>query len=103
VPTQILDQRGISSEVCPPIVALLAITGISQTLTLGESVGLTAGHEEAIAFIERFLDRHGPPREPTPPRTRPVTPPTSATPISDAALPVPEHNECPFAGLPSSR
>lgn len=56
--TQKLDQRGIASEVCPPIVALLAITGISQTLMLAESVGLTTGHQEAIAFIERFLHRH---------------------------------------------
>jgi hypothetical protein len=53
--TQILDQRGISAEICPPIVALLAITGISQTLMLGESVGLTAGHDEAITFIENYL------------------------------------------------
>ncbi|HTZ13911.1 MAG TPA: hypothetical protein VMC78_09850 [Mycobacterium sp.] len=30
--TRILDRRGISAETCPPIVALLAITGISQIL-----------------------------------------------------------------------
>lgn len=56
--TRILDQRGITQETCPPIVALLAMTGISQIITLAESVGVTAGHEEAIAFIERFLSAH---------------------------------------------
>jgi AcrR family transcriptional regulator len=67
--TQILERRGITAEVCPPIVALLAITGVSQTLMLAESVGLTAGHEEAIAFIEHFLDDHdGAPTAQQPPR-----------------------------------
>jgi AcrR family transcriptional regulator len=55
--TRILDQRGITPETCPPIVALLAMTGISQIITLGESVGVTAGHEEATAFIEQLLSR----------------------------------------------
>jgi AcrR family transcriptional regulator len=53
--TRILEQRGISPDECPPIVALLAMTGISQVIMLGESVGVTDGHADAIAFVERYL------------------------------------------------
>ncbi len=33
------------------------MTGITQIITLAESVGVTAGHEEATAFIEHLLSR----------------------------------------------
>ncbi|MED5813647.1 TetR/AcrR family transcriptional regulator [Mycolicibacterium sp. 050232] len=54
---RILEERGITREDCPPNVALLAMTGISQIMMLSESVGLDVGRDEAIRFIERFLKR----------------------------------------------
>jgi len=52
-----LADQGISPETCPPVVVLLAMTGLSQVIDLEETLGVTAGHDEAIAFVERSLDQ----------------------------------------------
>jgi hypothetical protein len=49
----VVDQRLRFRRVRQP----LAMTGITQIITLAESVGVTAGHEEATAFIEHLLSR----------------------------------------------
>ncbi len=41
----------------PPIAALLLMTGLTQVLTLEEALGVTAGHDTTIAFIERAIAR----------------------------------------------
>jgi AcrR family transcriptional regulator len=52
----VLDDAGISTDRCPPVVALLAMTGISQVLALENALGITTGHEETVAFVERQID-----------------------------------------------
>jgi AcrR family transcriptional regulator len=52
-----LDASGISADAVPPVVVLLAMTGLSQVLVLEDALGITGGHDEAIAFVERYLDR----------------------------------------------
>ncbi len=39
----------------PPIVALLLMTGLTQVLSLERGLGVTAGHQETIAFVERAI------------------------------------------------
>ena len=54
---RVLDGAGISADVCPPVVALQAMTGISQVIALEEALGITAGHDETHAFVERRIDQ----------------------------------------------
>ena len=53
----VLDDAGISTDRCPPIAALLAMTGISQVLALEQALGITTGHDETVAFVERHIDQ----------------------------------------------
>ena len=54
--TTILAARGVPADVVPPLVALVAMTGIAQVLALEEALGVTAGHAETRAFVERYFD-----------------------------------------------
>jgi TetR/AcrR family transcriptional regulator len=42
-------------EVLPPIAALLLMTGLSQVMALEQALGVTAGHDETIAYIDRVV------------------------------------------------
>ncbi len=53
----ILEEQGVSPDVCPPIVVLLAMTGVSQIMALEASLGMTDGHAETLAFVEGWIDR----------------------------------------------
>ena len=53
--TAALAAQGIPAAQLPPIVALLLMTGLSQVLALEDALGVTAGHETTIAFVERTL------------------------------------------------
>jgi AcrR family transcriptional regulator len=53
--TAALAAQGISEAQLPPIVGLLLMTGLSQVLGLEDALGVTAGHETTVAFIERTL------------------------------------------------
>jgi AcrR family transcriptional regulator len=53
--TAALAAQGIPDTQLPPIVALLLMTGLSQVLALEDALGVTAGHETTIAFVERTL------------------------------------------------
>jgi AcrR family transcriptional regulator len=52
-----LDAGGVPGDDVPPIVALLLLTGLTQVLGLEEALGVTTGHEETRAFVERALTR----------------------------------------------
>ena len=41
----------------PAEVILLGITGLSQVIAVEQSLGVEAGHDKALAFIERYLDQ----------------------------------------------
>jgi AcrR family transcriptional regulator len=57
VVARVLDDAGISADRCPPVVALLAMTGLSQVLALEQTLGITTGHRETIAFVGRQIDQ----------------------------------------------
>ena len=58
-----LARCDITADELPPIVALLTMTGLSQVMALEGALGMTAGHDTTVAFVERFIDgleRRGP-------------------------------------------
>jgi TetR/AcrR family transcriptional regulator len=67
-----LAAAGLPADAFPPPAVLLAMTGLAQVLVLEQSLGVSTGHAEAHAFVERFLrqlDRgHG--RRASPARAR---------------------------------
>jgi AcrR family transcriptional regulator len=52
-----LDRSGITEDQLPPIVALLMMTGLSQVLALEGALGVTAGHDTTLSFIEQAIAR----------------------------------------------
>jgi hypothetical protein len=56
VVARVLADSEISEDRCPPVVALLAMTGLSQVLALEQTLGITTGHDETIAFVGRQID-----------------------------------------------
>jgi AcrR family transcriptional regulator len=54
--TAALAADGITADQLPPIVALLVMTGISQVLALEEALGVTAGHDATVSFVQDVID-----------------------------------------------
>jgi TetR/AcrR family transcriptional regulator len=54
--TAALESHGIAEQL-PPIVALLLMTGVTQVLALEQALGITAGHDATLSFIEGTLAR----------------------------------------------
>ncbi len=52
----ILRDHGVPADVCPPVVVLLAITGVTQVMALETALGVTAGHSEVTEFVEAWID-----------------------------------------------
>lgn len=53
--TAALAAEGLSEEEVPPVVALLIMTGLAQVLGLEETLGVTSGHDDVLAFVERAI------------------------------------------------
>jgi TetR/AcrR family transcriptional regulator len=54
--TTVLAAHGVAPEVCPPMVVLHAMTGMIQIMSFEKSIGVSTGHDESVAFIERYID-----------------------------------------------
>ena len=52
----ILSDHGVSADTCPPVVVLLAMTGVTQVMALEAALGVTAGHAEMTEFVDAWLD-----------------------------------------------
>ena len=52
----ILGDHGVSADTCPPIVVLLAMTGVTQVMALETALGVTAGHAEMTEFVDAWID-----------------------------------------------
>ncbi|MBN2623316.1 MAG: TetR/AcrR family transcriptional regulator [Acidimicrobiales bacterium] len=50
-----LAARGIAEDRLPPIVALLMMTGLTQVLALEGALGVTAGHDTTLEFVESAI------------------------------------------------
>ncbi len=53
--TAALAARGVTEERLPPIAALLLMTGLSQLIALEGAIGVTDGHEDTLAYVERAI------------------------------------------------
>jgi hypothetical protein len=51
----VLDRYGIPPDRWPAVVVVVAMTGLSQVLALEKALGITSGHDETVALVERFL------------------------------------------------
>jgi AcrR family transcriptional regulator len=60
VVAQVLTDAGIDHAELAPIVVPVLMTGLTQVLGIEASLGTTLGHDEALALIERLLDRFEP-------------------------------------------
>jgi AcrR family transcriptional regulator len=60
--TAALAAAGVTPDRIPPIAALLLMTGVSQVLALERSLGMTAGHDATVAFVEQAIARLDAPR-----------------------------------------
>lgn len=52
-----LAADGIPPDRLPPIVALLMMTGLAQVLSLERTLGVTAGHEATLSFVQEVIER----------------------------------------------
>jgi AcrR family transcriptional regulator len=51
----VLDRYGIDRAEVPPPVWSVLITSISRVLVIEQALGMSAGHAETVAFVERYL------------------------------------------------
>ncbi len=60
---RVLEREGIDAEQCPPVVFAVLMSSISRFLVIeSESLGMSTGHAETVAFVEEFLTRFEGPR-----------------------------------------
>jgi len=50
-----LERHEVLSDEVPPVVWSILMTGLSTVLMMGEALGVTAGHTEALELVERYL------------------------------------------------
>jgi AcrR family transcriptional regulator len=58
--TRLLGERLAGPDGCPPEGLSLVLAGIGRALVMEGGLGVTAGHDEARAFVEQWLDRLAP-------------------------------------------
>ncbi|OBB09000.1 TetR family transcriptional regulator [Mycobacteriaceae bacterium 1482268.1] len=56
--TLALRAHGVDMAQFPPVVMSMIVTSLARILVLERSLGITRGHDEATAFIERLLDAY---------------------------------------------
>jgi AcrR family transcriptional regulator len=59
--TRLLGERLAGPDGVPPAGLSVVLAGIGRALVMEGGLGVTAGHEEARAFVEQWLDRLAPP------------------------------------------
>lgn len=59
--TQLLGERLAGEGGLPPVALSLVLAGIGRALVMEGGLGVTAGHAEARAFVEQWLDKLAPP------------------------------------------
>ena len=52
-----MARAGVADEEFPAGAALLLMTGLAQVLGIEGAIGIDSGHAEAVAFVEREIDR----------------------------------------------
>ncbi len=52
-----LSARGVDPKELPPVVALLVMTGLSQVMAIEQMLGVSAGHDATVSFVEKTIAR----------------------------------------------
>jgi AcrR family transcriptional regulator len=65
----IVRQNGVDADEFPPAGLAVIIASIGRTLVLEQTLGTSGGHEEAIALVNRFIERFEMPFDGTKPKT----------------------------------
>jgi len=55
----VMAERGIDTDLFPPVAVMTVMTSISQILVLEEALGITTGHAETRALVASLLDDFG--------------------------------------------
>src|SRR5271166_1949616 len=53
----VLRSHGVDVQAFPPVVMSMIVASVARNLVLERGLGITRGHAEALAFIDRYLDR----------------------------------------------
>lgn len=53
-----LRAHGVDAEEFPPVVMAMLVTSLARIVLLERGLGITRGHADAEAFIERYLQRY---------------------------------------------
>jgi TetR/AcrR family transcriptional regulator len=55
---EVFERYGIDAEVCTPVAATVLMSSVSRFLVIEqETLGMSSGHAETVAFVERLLAR----------------------------------------------
>ena len=55
--TLVLRANDVDTQAFPPVVMSMIVTSLARILVLEKGLGITRGHAQAQAFIDRYLDR----------------------------------------------
>lgn len=55
--TLALRAHGVDTQEYPPVVMSMIVASLARILVLERGLGITRGHADALAFVERHLDR----------------------------------------------
>jgi AcrR family transcriptional regulator len=53
----VVREHGLGTDDFPPAALAVIIVAIGRTLILEQGLGTTGGHDEAVALVQRFLDK----------------------------------------------
>lgn len=68
-----LEGRGVDPNALPPVVASVLIASVSLFLRMEDGIGMSSGHAETEALIERWIAQLEPGSRPGPPPALPVS------------------------------
>jgi AcrR family transcriptional regulator len=54
----VLRAHGVDTQEFPPVVMSMIVASLARILVLEQGLGITRGHAEAQAFVERYLGRY---------------------------------------------
>ncbi|MFZ0831692.1 MAG: TetR family transcriptional regulator [Mycobacterium sp.] len=58
----VLRNHGVDTQDFPPVVMSMIVASLARILVLEQGLGIRRGHREALAFVERYLDRYDMPQ-----------------------------------------
>jgi AcrR family transcriptional regulator len=52
--SRVIEAHGIDAKACPPMALVVLITALSRILAMERDLGVTTGHAETLALVERY-------------------------------------------------